>query len=51
MTESDLAALLDVRQFTGRAPEQVREFVTEHVEPVLKIGAGYGRPEERDLAV
>jgi adenylosuccinate lyase len=51
MTKIDLAALLDVRQFTGRAPEQVREFVAEYVDPVLEMGAEYGRLEERDLAV
>jgi adenylosuccinate lyase len=51
MTANDLAALLDVKQFTGRAPEQVREFVAEHVDPVLEMGAEYGRLEERDLSV
>lgn len=30
----DFAALLDPRQFTGRAPEQVEEFVAEQVEPI-----------------
>ena len=32
--------MLDPRQFVGRAPEQVAEFVAEHVEPVRKRYAG-----------
>jgi adenylosuccinate lyase len=32
----DFAAALDPRRFVGRAPEQVAEFVADHVEPVRK---------------
>jgi adenylosuccinate lyase len=32
----DFGAALDPRQFVGRAPEQVEEFVADHVEPVRK---------------
>ncbi len=32
----DFAAVLDPRKFVGRAPEQVAEFVADHVEPVRK---------------
>jgi adenylosuccinate lyase len=51
MTETDLAALLDVRQFIGRAPEQVREFVTEYVDPAIEAGKAFGKPEQPDLSV
>ncbi|GBU22826.1 adenylosuccinate lyase [Fibrobacteres bacterium R8-0-B4] len=51
MTESGLAALLDVKQFIGRAPEQVREFVAEYVDPVIESGKVYGSPERGELAV
>jgi adenylosuccinate lyase len=36
----DFAAVLDPRGFVGRAPEQVAEFVAEHVEPIRKRYAG-----------
>jgi adenylosuccinate lyase len=42
MTADDLAAIMDVRQFTGRAPEQVEEFVREYVDPAIERGARYG---------
>ena len=52
MTEADLAALLDVKQFVGRAPEQVREFVAEYVDPVIETGKkAYGTPEQGELSV
>jgi adenylosuccinate lyase len=51
MTEADLAVLLDVRQFVGRAPEQVREFVAEYVDPVIEAGKAFGKPEQLDLSV
>jgi adenylosuccinate lyase len=33
---SKLDAMIDPRLFTGRAPEQVNEFIAEEVEPVLQ---------------
>jgi adenylosuccinate lyase len=45
----ELDALLDPRRFVGRAPEQVREFLAEHVKPVL--AAAGELPEARDLEV
>jgi adenylosuccinate lyase len=36
----DFAAVLDPRGFVGRAPEQVGEFLAEHVEPIRKRYAG-----------
>ena len=41
MAEGDLAAIMDVRQFIGRAPEQVAEFISEYVDPALEKGAAY----------
>jgi adenylosuccinate lyase len=41
MTREDLAAIMDVRQFVGRAPEQVAEFISEHVNPAIEQGAQY----------
>jgi adenylosuccinate lyase len=35
MTREELDGLLDVRQFIGRAPEQVTEFIASEVDPVL----------------
>ena len=44
-----LEALLDPRRFVGRAPQQVREFLAEHVAPVL--AAAGDLPEATDLEV
>ncbi|GMV90277.1 MAG: adenylosuccinate lyase [Candidatus Hydrogenedentota bacterium] len=35
MTETEIEAVLDMRQFVGRAPEQVVEFIANEVQPVL----------------
>jgi adenylosuccinate lyase len=51
MTETDLAVLLDVKQFVGRAPEQVKEFVAEYVDPLIETGGAYGAPERGELSV
>ena len=32
---SEVAAVLDLREFVGRAPEQVVEFVENEVDPVI----------------
>ncbi len=44
MSREEIDAILDLREFVGRAPEQVVEFVAEEVDPVLarhqdKLGA------------
>ena len=36
----DFESLLDPRKFVGRAPEQVAEFLAEHVEPIRRRYAG-----------
>jgi adenylosuccinate lyase len=35
MSRSDLDKVLDLREFVGRAPQQVDEFITEHLQPML----------------
>jgi adenylosuccinate lyase len=35
MSREELDAVLDLREFVGRAPQQVDEFLAEYVEPVL----------------
>jgi adenylosuccinate lyase len=32
----DLDATVDIHQFVGRAPQQVDEFLAEHIEPIRK---------------
>ena len=49
LDRAELEALLDPQRFVGRAPEQVREFLDEHVRPVLE--AAEQLPEARDLDV
>ena len=51
MAAEDLAAIMDVRQFTGRAPEQVAEFIAEYVDPAIGEGAAYGNAAPPDLRV
>jgi len=46
---SELDALLDPVRFVGRAPQQVREFLTEHVQPILDQAGEL--PEAKDLDV
>ena len=36
MTREELDAVLDVKQFVGRAPEQVVEFIAGHINPALE---------------
>ena len=49
LDRSELDALLDPARFVGRAPQQVREFLAEHVQPVLDEAGEL--PEARDLDV
>lgn len=36
LTAAEIDGLLDARNFIGRAPEQVDEFLKEHINPILK---------------
>jgi adenylosuccinate lyase len=49
LDRSELDALLDPARFVGRAPQQVREFLAEHVQPVLDRAGDL--PEAKDLDV
>jgi adenylosuccinate lyase len=49
LDRSELDALLDPARFVGRAPQQVREFLAEHVQPVLDEAGDL--PEAKDLDV
>ena len=49
LDRSELDALLDPVRFVGRAPQQVREFLAEHVRPILDEAGDL--PEARDLDV
>jgi len=49
LNHGELEALLDPARFVGRAPQQVREFLAEVVQPVL-VEAGE-LPEAKDLEV
>jgi len=51
MTKDDLTAIMDVRSFVGRAPEQVTEFINEHVNPAIERGAPYQNITTADLRV
>jgi len=49
LDRSELDALLDPARFVGRAPQQVREFLAEHVRPILDEAGEL--PEAKDLDV
>ena len=49
LDRTELDALLDPARFVGRAPQQVREFLAEHVQPVLDEAGEL--PEAKDLDV
>lgn len=40
MTRDEIDAILDLKKFVGRAPEQVVEFIAEAVDPILARHAG-----------
>ena len=35
MSREEIEKVLDLREFVGRAPEQVTDFVSEYIQPVL----------------
>jgi adenylosuccinate lyase len=42
LSKQELGKLLDVSEFVGRAPSQVREFIDEHIDPLLKHAVPLG---------
>jgi adenylosuccinate lyase len=51
LTKKDLDRVLDVSAFVGRAPQQVEEFVGEHVDPLLERSRRYGTIAKKELTV
>jgi adenylosuccinate lyase len=51
LTKTDLDRILDVKAFTGRAPEQTEEFVRDMIDPLLEKSKQYGSMEKKDLTV
>ena len=49
LNHGELEALLDPARFVGRAPQQVREFLAEVVQPILEEAGEL--PEAKDLEV
>jgi adenylosuccinate lyase len=50
LSAADITTVADPAQFTGRAPQQVDEFLEEVVEPLL-AGAASGIPDESEIRV
>lgn len=51
LSKTDLAALLNVSEFVGRAPVQVKEFIAEYVDPLLSRSASFGEAGAVQLTV
>jgi adenylosuccinate lyase len=51
LSRGDIDGLLDVGRFTGRATQQVEEFVAETVDPLLEGCRRYGTIEDTELSV
>ena len=51
MTKEELTAHLEPSRYIGRCPEQVEEFLTQEVQPVLEKYAGVLGEKETELKV
>ncbi|NLG19283.1 MAG: adenylosuccinate lyase [Fibrobacter sp.] len=51
LSKQDLEKLLDVSEFVGRAPHQVREFIADHIDPLLKRALPLGINKTANLSV
>jgi adenylosuccinate lyase len=51
LTKDELAKLLDVSTFVGRAPEQVHEFIQECIDPLLEKAESIGKLKQSVLTV
>jgi adenylosuccinate lyase len=51
MTRDDISKLLNVKEFTGRAPEQTREFIVSCIDPLLAHAARFGIATKSELSV
>ncbi len=46
LKKEDLNTILDISLFVGRAPQQVDEFVKEHIKPLIARSRKYGKVEK-----
>ncbi len=51
LSKSDLQNLLNVSDFVGRAPFQVKEFIAEYIDPLLERAAAFGKAGNYELTV
>ena len=51
LTKDDLARILDVSAFVGRAPQQVEEFLRDVVDPMIDRSKQYGSVSVKELTV
>jgi adenylosuccinate lyase len=51
LSRRDIDKLMNVEDFIGRAPQQVHEFISERIDPLLESGRRFGTVGEADLKV
>ncbi|ERP39100.1 adenylosuccinate lyase [Chitinivibrio alkaliphilus] len=51
MNDTDMARILNLKDFIGRAPEQTDEFLSEYLAPILSHGKKFGNIDEVELSV
>lgn len=51
LSDADIAAILNVKEFVGRAPQQVVEFIEGTVDPLLSTTAGLNRIVTAEITV
>lgn len=51
LSTADISRILDVKAFVGRAPQQVDEFISEVVDPLLARSKQYGSIDKKELSV
>jgi adenylosuccinate lyase len=51
LSEAELEKIFSARDFVGRAPEQVKEFIEEHIDALLEKGKKYGDILKIDVTI
>ncbi|MCU0609867.1 MAG: hypothetical protein MUF22_08900, partial [Chitinispirillaceae bacterium] len=51
MSREEIAGILNVDEFIGRAPEQTREFIEAVIDPLISRAAKYGTVHAATLSV
>jgi adenylosuccinate lyase len=51
LSRADIDGLLRLDEFVGRAPQQVREFISGHIDPLLDKAKQFGTALATDLKV